>query len=151
MAKVRENALRAIDAVKLPTSLDGKKRISKEDAQERMLRSHAGAARFAWNWALAKGKERYRAERKCYSAVSDQGFGAARRMLAYKVERHGGTLIVADRWYPSSKTCGNCGSVKAKLTLSDRTFECEACGHTQDRDVNAARNLLSLAASGARG
>jgi putative transposase len=39
--------------------------------------------------------------------------------------------------------------VKAKLTLNDRTFECEACGHTEDRDVNAARNLLSLAASGA--
>jgi putative transposase len=45
-------------------------------------------------------------------------------------------------------TC-SCGSVKAKLTLNDRTFACDACGHTEDRDVNAARNLLSLAASGA--
>jgi putative transposase len=82
-------------------------------------------------------------------AVSDQGFGTARRMLGYKTQRNGGTLIVADRWYPSSKTCSNCGSVKAKLTLRDRIFACDACGHTQDRDVNAARNLLSLAASGA--
>jgi putative transposase len=70
-------------------------------------------------------------------------------MLAYKTARNGGTLLVADRWYPSSKTCSSCGSVKAKLTLKDRTFACGACGHAEDRDVNAARNLLSLAASGA--
>ena len=81
--------------------------------------------------------------------VSDQGFGTARRMLAYKTRRHDGTLVVADRWYPSSKTCSECGSVKAKLTLNDRTFACDACGHAEDRDANAARNLLSLAASGA--
>jgi putative transposase len=89
------------------------------------------------------------ASKKLARAVSDQGFGAARRMLAYKTARNGGTLLVADRWYPSSKTCSSCGSVKAKLTLKDRTFACGACGHAEDRDVNAARNLLSLAASGA--
>jgi putative transposase len=82
-------------------------------------------------------------------AVSDQGFGTARRMLGYKTQRNGGTLVVADRWYPSSKRCSRCGSVKAKLTLNDRVFDCEACGLVEDRDVNAARNLLSLAASGA--
>ena len=87
--------------------------------------------------------------KKLARAMSDQGFGTARRMLAYKTRRSGGTLVVADRWYPSSKTCSNCGSVKAKLTLNDRVFACDACGHRQDRDVNAARNLLSLAASGA--
>jgi putative transposase len=87
--------------------------------------------------------------KKLARAVSDQGFGTARRMLNYKTQQHGGTLVVADWWYPSSKTCSNCGSVKAKLTLSDRVFACDACGHRQDRDVNAARNLLSLAASGA--
>jgi putative transposase len=82
-------------------------------------------------------------------AVADQGFATARRMLAYKTKRAGGTLLVADRWYPSSKTCSRCGSVKAKLTLSDRVYACDVCGHAEDRDVNAARNLLSLAASGA--
>jgi len=87
--------------------------------------------------------------RKLARAVSDQGFGTARRMLAYKSARHGGTLLVADRWYPSSKTCSSCGSVKAKLTLKDRIYACDYCGHTEDRDVNAARNPLSLAASGA--
>ena len=89
------------------------------------------------------------ANRKLARAVSDQGFGMARRMLAYKTARNGGTLLVADRWYPSSKTCSGCGSVKAKLTLKDRIFACDYCGHVEDRDVNAARNLLSLAASGA--
>lgn len=81
-------------------------------------------------------------------AVSDQGFATARRMLGYKTAREGGTLLVVDRWYPSSKTCSGCGSVKAKLTLADRVYPCDSCGLVMDRDVNAARNLLSLAGSG---
>jgi putative transposase len=87
--------------------------------------------------------------RRLARAVCDQGFGAARRMLGYKTAWNGGTLIVADRWYPSSKKCSGCGHVKAKLALSERTYRCDACGLVLDRDVNAARNLLSLAASGA--
>jgi putative transposase len=86
--------------------------------------------------------------RKLARAVADQGFGAARRLLSYKTARQGGTLAVAGRWYPSSKTCSACGAVKAKLTLAERIFACESCGHVEDRDVNAARNLLSLAGSG---
>ena len=82
-------------------------------------------------------------------AVSDQGFGQARRMLAYKTTWHGGQLILAGRFYPSSKACSGCGAVKAKLALSERTYHCDHCGLTEDRDVNAARNLLALAASGA--
>jgi putative transposase len=83
-------------------------------------------------------------------AISDQGFGTARRMLAYKTTWHGGRLVVADRWYPSSKTCSGCGTVKTKLPLSQRSYRCDHCGLTLGRDVNAARNLLNLAASGAR-
>jgi putative transposase len=89
------------------------------------------------------------ANRKLARAVSDQGFGAAHRMLGYKTAREGGTLIVADRWYPSSKKCSRCRSWKANLTLADRVYQCDSCGLAMDRDVNAARNLLSLAASGA--
>ena len=83
--------------------------------------------------------------------MSDQGFGAARRMLGLQDgSGHGGTLVVADRWYPSRvRGAVGCGSVKAKLTLAERVFECDACGHVMGRDVNAARNPLSLAASGA--
>ncbi len=87
--------------------------------------------------------------RKLARAVSDQGFGQVRRMLAYKTAREGGTLIVADRWYPSSKTCSRCGGRKPSLTLTERVYRCDGCGLVIDRDVNAARNLLSLAASGA--
>jgi putative transposase len=87
--------------------------------------------------------------RRLARAISDQGLGAARRMLAYKTTWNGGTLILAGRFYPSSKTCSACGTVKTKLSLAERTFRCDACGHAEDRDVNAARNLLNLAASGA--
>ncbi len=89
--------------------------------------------------------------RRLARAVADQGFGTARRMLSYKTDWHGGRLITADRWYPSSKMCSACGTAKAKLSLSERIFACEACGLVLDRDVNAARNLLKLAASGAEG
>jgi putative transposase len=87
--------------------------------------------------------------RRLARVISDQGFGAARRMLGYKTGWHGGQLILADRFYPSSKTCSGCGAVKAKLPLHVRAFTCESCGLVLDRDVNAARNLLNLAASGA--
>ncbi len=87
--------------------------------------------------------------RKLARAISDQGFGAVRRMLDYKTAWHGGQLVLADRFHPSSKTCSACGAVKAKLPLSERTYHCERCGLALDRDLNAARNLLALAASGA--
>jgi putative transposase len=81
-------------------------------------------------------------------AIADQRFGQARRMLDYKTTWYGGALVVADRWFPSSKTCSGCGAVKAKLALSERTYRCASCGLVLDRDVNAACNLLKLAASG---
>jgi putative transposase len=87
--------------------------------------------------------------RRLARAVCDQGFRQARRMLAYKTAWNGGTIILAGRWYASSKTCSGCGTVKAKLPLAERTYRCERCGLACDRDVNAARNLLQLAASGA--
>ena len=87
--------------------------------------------------------------RRLARAISDQGFGTAVRMLGYKTAWSGGRLVKADRWFPSSKTCSGCGAVKAKLALSERTFICQVCGLAIDRDENAARNLLNLAASGA--
>jgi putative transposase len=82
-------------------------------------------------------------------AIADQGFGQARRMLGYKTTWRGGQLIIASRWFPSSRTCSGCGTVKTKLALSERTYTCPCCGLTLDRDINAAANLLTLAASGA--
>jgi putative transposase len=80
--------------------------------------------------------------------VADASFAEIRRQLAYKTQWHGGRLVVADRWFASSKTCSGCGAVKAKLALSERTYVCTACGVVLDRDVNAAVNLARLAGSG---
>jgi putative transposase len=82
--------------------------------------------------------------RRLARVISDAGFGQIRRQLAYKTVWNGGTLVVADRWFPSSKTCSGCGVVKAKLRLSERTYTCAACGLVLDRDEKAARNLASL-------
>ncbi|WP_431874237.1 IS607 family element RNA-guided endonuclease TnpB [Micromonospora marina] len=78
--------------------------------------------------------------------IADAGFSEIRRQLAYKTSWNGGRLLVADRWYPSSKTCSGCGAVKAKLALHEREFTCEVCGLVIDRDRNASLNLAALAA-----
>ena len=74
-------------------------------------------------------------------SLSDAALGEFRRQLEYKTARNGAVLRVVDRWYRSSKTCSGCGSVKAKLSLSERTYRCDSCGLTMDRDVNAAINI----------
>jgi putative transposase len=77
----------------------------------------------------------------------DASFGEIRRQLTYKTSWHGGTLIVADRWFASSKTCSGCGAVRAKLALCERQWTCTTCGAVLDRDTNAAVNLARLAGS----
>ncbi|MDW6060255.1 RNA-guided endonuclease TnpB family protein [Streptomyces sp. FXJ1.4098] len=79
--------------------------------------------------------------------VADAGFGEIRRQLIYKGRRNACPTIVADRWYPGSKTCSNCGVVKAKLPLYVRVFTCDVCGPVLDRDENSARNLVALVAA----
>jgi putative transposase len=78
-------------------------------------------------------------------ALADTGLAEMRRQLTYKTSWYGSQLVVADRFYPSSKTCSACGWVKAKLTVAERTFSCDTCGLLLDRDLNAARNLAKLA------
>jgi IS605 OrfB family transposase len=85
--------------------------------------------------------------RRLARAISDTGMADLRRQLTYKTTWYGGRLVVADQFYPSSKTCSGCGWVKAKLTLAERTFTCEACGLRLDRDLNAARNLAKVVES----
>ena len=74
-------------------------------------------------------------------SVADAALGEFRRQLEYKTARTGAVLRVVDRWYRSSKTCSGCGVVKAKLSLAERTFNCDACGLSIDRDLNAAINI----------
>jgi putative transposase len=82
-------------------------------------------------------------------SIMDDGFGEFRRQLEYKARFYGVVVVVTDRWFPSSKTCSCCGSVKAELALSQRQFRCCACGFESDRDRNAALNLEPVAASSA--
>ncbi|MFD7438224.1 RNA-guided endonuclease InsQ/TnpB family protein [Streptomyces sp. NPDC059861] len=81
-------------------------------------------------------------------AISDASWTELRSMLEYKCAWYGRELVVIDRWFPSSKLCGACGTVREKLTLNVREWTC-GCGAVHDRDSNAARNILAagLAAS----
>ena len=79
--------------------------------------------------------------RRLSRAIHDMGFGEFRRQPDYKQFLSSSEVVVADRWFPSSRMCGLCGWVDESLTLGDRTFRCAGCGHVEDRDVNAAFNL----------
>ena len=78
-------------------------------------------------------------------ALSDASLSSFLAMLKYKAERIGVKIVEADTFYPSSKTCSACGSKDSDLSLSDRTYRCSECGHTQNRDLNAAINLRTVA------
>jgi putative transposase len=82
--------------------------------------------------------------RRLARALSDAALSELRRQLAYKTAWYGSRLVLADRFYPSSKMCSACGWMKAKLSLSERMFLCARCGLVIDRDLNAARNLTKL-------
>ena len=81
------------------------------------------------------------ANRKLSAAISDLGFFEFRRQLEYKSVIYGTTIQVVDRWFPSSKTCSNCGNIKEHFKLSERIFDCSKCGKSIERDLNAATNL----------
>ena len=74
-------------------------------------------------------------------SVSDNGFGSFVSMLDYKLKEGGKQLVKIDKWFPSSKMCSKCGTVKDSLLLSERIYHCEACGTTIDRDYNASINI----------
>lgn len=87
------------------------------------------------------------ANRKLAKAIGDMGFYEFRRQLEYKCQLYGSQLVFVDRFYPSSKTCSNCGHVKESLSLKERTFSCPECQFECDRDFNASINLEKAASS----
>ena len=76
-------------------------------------------------------------------SLADVSFYEFKRQLTYKAEYNDREIHQVDRFYPSSKLCSNCGSLKADLTLSDRVYSCDKCGAHLNRDYNASLNLLS--------
>ena len=132
--------------------------VRREKAKERVARLHARVAdvradaihkatsMIAGNYSIVCVEDLNVAgmvkNRHLARGVSDAALGEFRRQLEYKTARSGAVLRVVDRWFPSSKTCSNCGTVKAKLSLSERAFNCDDCGLSLDRDLNAAINIL---------
>jgi putative transposase len=82
------------------------------------------------------------ANHKLAGAISDLGFYEFKRQLDYKCQMYGANLVLVDQWFPSTKTCSNCGT-KKDMPLSVRTFDCPACGISLDRDGNASVNILN--------
>lgn len=76
-------------------------------------------------------------------AIQEQCFYEWLRQMRYKCEWRGIEFVQTSRFYPSSKTCHKCGCVKRDLKLKDRTYVCDECGYVEDRDFNAALNLMS--------
>ncbi|MBJ7904573.1 IS200/IS605 family element transposase accessory protein TnpB [Streptomyces sp. DSM 110735] len=76
-------------------------------------------------------------------AISDAAWTELRSMLTYKCAWYGRDLVVIDRFFPSSRLCGNCGTVRDTLPLNAREWTCDRCGTVHDRDDNAARNILT--------
>lgn len=72
--------------------------------------------------------------------LHDNGFGMFRTFLKYKLEEQGKQFVKVDKWFPSSKLCNCCGTIKEDLQLSDRWYQCD-CGYKNDRDYNAALNI----------
>ncbi|GIE98996.1 RNA-guided endonuclease InsQ/TnpB family protein [Paractinoplanes rishiriensis] len=96
----------------------------------------------------ARNLARY--QRRLAQASSDCGWGEFRRQLEYKAEHAGRTLVVVDRWLPSSKTCSACGHLLAAVSLGTSHWTCPGCGTRHDRDHNAAKNIIAAGRAVAR-
>lgn len=82
--------------------------------------------------------------RNLAKAISDMGWRQLRTMFEYKTDWQGKNLVVIGRFEPSSKVCSNCGNHKKDLKLSDRTYNCDKCGNSMDRDINASLNIKNF-------
>ena len=85
---------------------------------------------------------------KLAKSIMDSSWGDFFRKLKYKAEWYGRDLLEIDRWFPSSKRCNHCGYINNGLKLSDRTWECSSCKCVLDRDINAAKNILTVGLAG---
>ncbi len=84
------------------------------------------------------------ANHKLAGAVADANFFEFGRQIEYKAQRYGSSVVLVDRWYPSTQLCSSCSNLQP-MSLSVRIYECSACGLKADRDFNAALNLEQYA------
>lgn len=114
----------------------------------RYFKQAFGCARLAYNWGLSKWQEHYKEGnkkswmelRKEFNSIKWTNFPFLKEVTKYSNRE----LFVADRFYPSSKICSNCGNINNELTLKDRTYLCSKCGLEIDRDFNASLNLIQV-------
>jgi putative transposase len=81
---------------------------------------------------------------KLARAIADLGFGIFKEQISYKYQIFDSIIVLADMFFPSTKGCDACNHVNKHMTLADRIFICENCGHTEDRDTHAANRLHTL-------
>jgi putative transposase len=85
---------------------------------------------------------------KLAKSIADASWGDFFRKLKYKAEWYGREILEIDRFFPSSKRCSCCGHINNRLSLSDRLWDCPSCKNTIDRDINAAKNILTVGLAG---
>ena len=90
------------------------------------------------------------ANHKLAGAIADLGFYEFRRQLTYKCQMYGANLVLVSQWFPSSKTCSQCGCIQA-MPLPLRVYSCSGCGMIKDRDLNASLNILNWEPQALRG
>ncbi|NCX55835.1 MAG: transposase [Burkholderiaceae bacterium] len=137
---------------------------NRKKASRRLARIHAKVANVRNDWLhkqttkLARENQAVYFEtlsvknmvknRKLSRAISDAGWAEITRQAEYKSAIYGGVFGKIDRWHPSSKECNQCGQIKKDLKLSDRVYRCDGCGHEEDRDLNAAKNIRTAGLAG---
>jgi putative transposase len=158
--KFFRNAQRAIKRAAQSVSRKKKGSANREKAKKRLARIHARAAakREAFLHRVTTDLVREHgtlviedlcvkamAKTRLAKSVLDAAFREFRRQVTYKCSWYGRRLVVADRWFASSRLCSACGAKNEDLTLKDREWTCDGCGTLHDRDFNASMNLKTLA------
>lgn len=137
----------------VPSSANRKKAVARAGRLHEKVAQQRNNALHAYSSALVKAHpvlvletlatKNLMSNRHLARSIGDEGWGELGRQLTYKTAWAGGQVLLAPRFFPSSKTCSGCGFVKPKLSLSERTYTCQQCHLVLDRDLNAAANLAA--------
>lgn len=159
-----KQSLNAIEKASRQHSKKPKGSANRERARLNLVRKHEDVCnrRSDWFWKLAheltnrfdvlcfetlnlKGMQRLWGRK-----ISDLAFGEFLQILEWVATKKGKQVVFIDQWYPSSKTCSNCGHILEKLDLSIREWRCPSCQQVNGRDENAAKNICAVGASTAK-